>query len=261
MWRWVRSVWKRWDVNAAIVGTVVAIVIGWVFDVPTRVRDWMTADVRAALTTEQNKTAALERDNGDLRRRADHAEEMLAPFQAAALKAFPGEEQNAAVEKLIKRVDELTTNLVAVRENNLVAHLENCYVETVKNQWAIGRVKDLSTNAVPLAQPQLAACTRLMQEPSLDSPLRMLLVMHLEKMDTARRRFDALLDSCGRNAVNQRNIADTQGNSTEWLGDITELKAQLKHALAVRQRPLPIVEGVNAAGQSTIGVCLPKTDG
>ena len=202
-------------------------------------------------------------ENASLRQEVRHLEEKLAPFEAAAIKAFPGEEQTQAIAKLSEKVDSMASEISAKRKLDALVFAENCYTEVAWNSIALKQLDEASPTRLTISAPDASACTRLLDAPDLPAPLRTALVLYRPRIDDARRWHAKLTDACQRGGLSEANLAAAKDSAKDTLGLTETVKTEIRTFLLANSRRLPVVETLNADGRRRIewGATLPGPTG
>lgn len=189
-----------------------------------------------------------------------HAEQMLAPFQAAALKAFPDEDHIAALEKLTTRVEQLATGLAAQRATDLNTLLENCYTEIVRASWSLDDLAHASTSSVTNDFPQVSACSRLADNSELPTWIRSRVVLYVSELGGVEVWHRMLSQQCATTGVAEGNVGNARDRATRMLAISSEVKDLLGNQLLTRGRQLPVEEHTSLDGQHSLSVTCPAPE-
>ena len=191
----------------------------------------------------------------ELETKNSHLEQLLAPFQAAALKAYPGEEQTDAINKLSERVELLAIDLAGHRATNVLAQVENCYTEATRNIWTLDYLSKTALDRITTGQLQIQACSALSLNTSLPTFLRSALVLYRPKVLQLQAIHTNLLQTCdGRNLVPE-NVDTTRLQATELTRQTDHIKRDLAAFLELNGRPIPIEELTTPEGVKAINIC------
>ncbi len=206
--------------------------------------------LRSERTDLQAKVATLTDDKR-------HAEQMLAPFQAAALKAFPDADRVEALERLTRRVGSLADDLAAQRVADVGAQLENCFTELVRATAALEALTKASMNGVTDDVPQTTACARLAESAELPAWIRSRLVLYTTSIPPIQGIQRKLSDQCSSGRLQ----ASSFDGPRELAGRVLELangtKDLVSNQLLVRGKQLPVEEHVDTEGRHSISIVCP----
>jgi len=206
----------------------------------------------AAMTASSLYAAHLTRRVADLRQDNSELRTRLAPFEAAALKAFPREDQVAAIKKLGEKLDILGDRLSDENWRLFDAQIENAYTEVASNELTLQELAELLPTHGPGPRPLTKACSDLAGSPMLDRHGRTSLVFYVSAMDLAAQRIGTLRERCDRGPLDQLLIDQTKQAAGEWVTRSRDAKIMLRQLLEARGLNVPVVEQLTETGERNV---------
>ncbi|MFN2375224.1 MAG: hypothetical protein ABR538_01720 [Candidatus Binatia bacterium] len=186
-----------------------------------------------------------------------HLEEVLAPFQAAAIRAFPGVAESEAFLELTQRVEKLAQQLESSRSQDLLAQVENCFTETALNTMALEALSNAEMGTSSMLAPEDSACGSLSENPSAPANVRATLKLNSVDIGKAKNWFEALRTACSRGGMTENNVKTAREIASGILQRTGRLKSLLADYLERNARPLPVVEA-KEDGRHLVGMCSPQ---
>lgn len=174
----------------------------------------------------------------------------LAPFEAAAAMLYPGRE--GALEELTVEIKTLIDQNKRSSTEALIAGLEGCYVEVLRNQWAFDALQRAEENRMRLRQPNSTACVELARHSKIPTGTRNLLSLYIATMNEANTTVTAKFSACQSRGFRLEEIDAMHALGESGMNDTMRVKEKLELHFAQLGRPLPASEATTPSGDRAI---------